>query len=240
MMPDRNDDRAKASHGADIRVIARAFEILELFAGRADKLSLMAIVKATGLSKATAFRIVSTLVEDDILRQSECGEYELGFFCMRRANVILATNELVSQFRSSMMSLSAQLGETIVLTERKGDVIIDLDMIAAPTAVVSIPPIGRPSFLHERIIGKAMLAIESICDLQEYCLRHGLPDAQPELIFKDSEGIDECLIQPVTNEQYKVIGALWISNPSYKNFRRSELMNALTTCIADVRLREGG
>jgi DNA-binding IclR family transcriptional regulator len=174
-MPDRERRTKGPGEGqekpADVNVIARALDILELFEGRAGPLSMMAVVHHTGLHKATVFRLLATLVHDGILNQTPSGEYELGTFAAARATTVLQADPLWIAARPVMEELRAQLNETIVLTRRDGDDGIDIDMVSAPTPVMQTPAIGRRLRLHLSPGGRICLFRETVAFRAAYAAR---------------------------------------------------------------------
>ncbi len=66
----------KPSKGA--QAVVRALRILKLFTGKQNTLTIQDVVKATGLNRTTAFRLLSTLVDEGFLKRREDGSYHLG------------------------------------------------------------------------------------------------------------------------------------------------------------------
>ncbi|MDP2355692.1 MAG: helix-turn-helix domain-containing protein [Beijerinckiaceae bacterium] len=218
--------------GTDVRVIARAFDILDLFQAGAPALSLMEIVHATGLSKATAYRLLSTLTADDILRQRPDGAYELGFFSVHRANAYLSSNSLVRRFKEAMASLSRTLCETVILSERKGDLITDVDVIAAPSAVVSVPPTGTSSLLHLRLPGRAVLAAGTESERQAYAARNRLKSINGA---SADDGCEFGVARTISDGCGDVAGVIWISVPTAKDIDSERFSGSL-----DLAIRQSG
>lgn len=216
---------------SEVRVISRAFGILDLFAAGSDKLTLMAIVNATGLSKATVFRLLSTFLEDDILRQTPAGEYELGFFSVKRAHEFLSAHSMIQRFGPSMKSLSQELGETIILSQRNGDVIVDLEVFQAPTAVINVPPVGCPALLHSRLPGLNILRGLSHDERQAYLQRHVVGTNYDHLVMPETAETGHCVTQEIIDRSGQIFGAIWISVPWGRTFDRASMHRALSDAV---------
>jgi DNA-binding IclR family transcriptional regulator len=152
-----------------VRVIERAADILACFIETSETLTLRDITDRTGIHKATAFRIITTLVEDGILNQSTAGaRYELGFFALRCADAILGVDSLRDRALPIMMQLRDELNETVVLARRRGIFVLNVDKIVSRHDIVETPIIGVSTLLHETPAGLAILSTFDSQSLDEY------------------------------------------------------------------------
>ena len=158
-----------------VRVIERAVDILQCFDETNDRLTLQELSDRAGIHKATAFRILATLVADRILDQPvPGGPYELGFFALGRADAALGASALRRRALPIMLQLRDELDETVILAERHGDRIVNLDKVASRQGIIEAPIIGIAEPLHESPAGLAVLAtfgenaldryLETACD----------------------------------------------------------------------------
>ena len=160
-----------------VRVIDRAIDILHCFDETDERLTLQQLADRAGIHKATAFRIVATLVEARILDQpAPGGAYELGFFALGRADAILGASALVRAARPIMVALHDELGETVILAERHGDMVVSLDKVVSRHGVVETPLIGVALPLHDSSAGLAVLATFA-ADARDDYLRRACPPA---------------------------------------------------------------
>ena len=152
-----------------VRVIERAADILACFVETSESLTLRDITDRTGIHKATAFRIITTLVEDGILNQSTGGApYELGFFALRCADAILGVDSLRNRAVPIMMELRDELNETVVLARRRGIFVLNVDKIVSRHGIVETPMIGVSSLLHDAPAGLAILSTFDAPALDKY------------------------------------------------------------------------
>lgn len=167
---------------ASVRVIERAIDILFCFDETNEKLTLQEISDRTRLHKATAFRILSTLVEDGLIDQSSPGgSYELGFFALGRADAILKGSPLRQMALPIMLQLRDELEETVVLAERYGNFIMNVDKVVRREGLVETPTIGVATPLHESPAGLAILSTFKDSDMESYVKDVGI-DRTPSLV----------------------------------------------------------
>lgn len=152
-----------------VRVIDRAADLLFCFDESHEKLALQDLSRRTGIHKATAFRILTTLVEGGILDQPvPGGPYELGFFALRRADALLEADVLRQRALPIMRQLRDELNETIVLAQRRGNVILNVDRVVSGHGLIEAPAIGVPTPLHESAAGLAVLSTVSPGEIDAY------------------------------------------------------------------------
>lgn len=80
-----------------IRVLDRAFDIIEALSASRDPLSLADISKKTGLSKSTAHRILASMVERRYIEHDEDGRYHIGYKFIETASSRINSLELLSE-----------------------------------------------------------------------------------------------------------------------------------------------
>jgi DNA-binding IclR family transcriptional regulator len=159
-----------------VRVLDRAVDVLTCFTETNASLSLQAISKKTGIHKATAFRILSTLVNEKILDQPASEAlYELGFFALRCADTILDSNELRRRALPIMVLLRDELNETVVLALRRGNSTMNVDKVVSHQGIIEAPTIGIDTPLHESPAGLAILTTFAEGEIDQY-LKAVCPD----------------------------------------------------------------
>jgi DNA-binding IclR family transcriptional regulator len=166
---------------AGVRVIDRAIDILSCFTEANANLSLRDISDRTGIHKATAFRILSTLVDAKILDQPTPGApYELGFFALQCADAILCSNELRRRALPIMLRLRDALNETVVLALRHENSVLNIDKVMSRQGIIETPTIGVYAPLHESAAGLAILSTFDDDDLARYMKAECLDPTSPE------------------------------------------------------------
>jgi IclR family transcriptional regulator, KDG regulon repressor len=72
---------------------AKALELLNAFSFKERRLSLSALATRTGIPRATAFRLLSTLEASGFVTKVD-GEYQLGVKCFVLGNIVAADLDL--------------------------------------------------------------------------------------------------------------------------------------------------
>ena|SRR5437868_9539013 len=105
----------------------RAIDILEAFSLRRPELGLKEIAAATGLHKATAFRLLAGLCRRGlVIKHGATGAYRLGFKLIGLAEIAKVPGGLVAEALPVMRALRDALDETVYLSVRAGDWRVDL------------------------------------------------------------------------------------------------------------------
>jgi len=139
--------------------IDRAIDILEAFTLRRPELGLKDIASATGLHKATAFRLLAGLCRRGlVLKHAETGSYRLGFRMIALAEIAKVPSGLVAEALPVMRPLRDALEETIFLSVRAGDWRLDLEQIEGLQATRRVLVLGEQKSLHAGAASKLLLA----------------------------------------------------------------------------------
>jgi DNA-binding IclR family transcriptional regulator len=184
----------------------------------------------TGIHKATAFRILATLVEVGILEQTTPGRpYELGFFALRCADAILGVDALRKQAIPIMTKLRDELNETVVLARRRGMFVLNLDKVVSRHGIVEAPTMGVSTWLHDAPAGLAILSTFDKPLLDEYfaAADPSLTPAQQRAIAERSrearaqgairvmnDRLSPILAAPISNSADEATAALSIAIPA--------------------------
>jgi IclR family acetate operon transcriptional repressor len=142
-----------------VQSVARAVRLLEVVAEHPGQLGITELGRRLGVHKATAFRLVSTLVEAGLLeRDAVTDKYRPGFGLVRLATTAVAGLDLVRQARPVLERLAEDSQETVNLAVLDGPEVVNIDQVAGTHAVVSVNWVGRRTPLHCTSNGKALLA----------------------------------------------------------------------------------
>ena len=156
------DETASLKKGQrnEMRMIARAAEVLRALADHPSGLSLGQIAKAAGLPRSTVQRLVGALeAEGFVATRAGMAGVRLGAELVRLGSAVHAN--LRSLFRPYLHKLHIQTQDTVDLTLLTDGVPVVIDQITstAPLRVVSF--VGRPLPLHCTASGKAHLSAMS-------------------------------------------------------------------------------
>jgi DNA-binding IclR family transcriptional regulator len=226
--------RATKADQTDVNVIVRALDILDLFEQAPGALSMMAVVQRTGLHKATAFRLLTTLVHDYLLRQTPSGDYELGPFATQRATIVMQSDRLWCGARPIMEALRDQLNESVVLTRRFGDDCVDLDLVQASTAVVQAPAIGRRVSLHANVGGCAILASDPAASIESYLNAKVKAGEKRSAVLEAIARGRNAVAGVIRDEQSVSVAAMWLTIAPGRAVDASELQELLDRACRQV------
>ena len=141
----------------EVRSIRRATDVMRCIALHSDGLSLTGISEITGLSKATAHRILQTLAATDFVR-FEDGQYLPGNFFLTLANGSDAFRDLKRTAASPLDHLCRKTGETATLVVRRGLERVTIAVALSPHELKAVPEVGSSKPIHAGAAGKALLA----------------------------------------------------------------------------------
>ena len=135
------------------RTTQRTIEILDLIASSQDGLTLNEIAKALNMPKTSAFDILETLVQLNMLyiKEQRLKTYAIG-------NMYSKTSLLLNSAGPIMKRLSQEIGTTTLLAkENNGSLLYTLQHEPAKK-IIATPEVGEVAYLHSTSIGKAILA----------------------------------------------------------------------------------
>ena len=159
---------------SSIQVIDRLTALLEAIARHRDPVSLKVLAADTGLHPSTAFRILASAIQNDLVAR-EGSQYRLGIRLLQLGSRVASHQDLRREARPLMEALRDRTGETVNLTVREGDMVVYLDR-ALPERMMRVEQrIGSRAPLHVTAVGKLMLGEAGEAACREYARRTGLP-----------------------------------------------------------------
>jgi IclR family KDG regulon transcriptional repressor len=168
----RKKTGAPSSRDYKVSSVDRAIDVLESFSEARPELSLTEIVALTGLHKATAFRLLASLRQRNLISKDEVsGRYRLGFRLVAFADIAKAHNGFVSQARAAMLTLCDETKQTVYLSVRIGDHRFDIEQIQGMTDTRLSISLSQPKLLEMGAAGRVMLASLSDEDIEGYLRR---------------------------------------------------------------------
>ena len=163
-----------STESGSIQVINRLTALLVAIARHRDPVSLKVLAADTGLHPSTAFRILASAIENDLVAR-EGSHYRLGIRLLQLGSRVASHQDLRREARPLMEALRDRTGETVNLTVREGDEVVYLDR-ALPERMMRVEQrIGSRAPLHVTAVGKLMLAEAGEVACREYAHRSGLP-----------------------------------------------------------------
>ena len=134
--PQAEEDGNKYS----IRVVGRAIDVLNVFLGGKNKLSLDEITKETGLSKPTTFRILATLQQYKYLVLDPVdGRYRLGSVFLALGAAALGSVSLKGVAKPHLVSLRDEMQTTVLVGTIMDDMLVYIDKVecAGPVRIAA-------------------------------------------------------------------------------------------------------
>ncbi|MGE0630704.1 MAG: IclR family transcriptional regulator, partial [Hyphomicrobiaceae bacterium] len=160
----------------EIAALERATRLMLALADAVRPTPLSEAADRTRLSKATAFRILSTLVDQGfVLQDEDTGSYRLGVAPLRLATAVLDGLPVCAAARQPMRSVTDTLNETTVLSVRDGDFRVNIDAVECSNAISLSKRLGEPRPLYAGAVSRVHLAGMSDAELEAYLKRTKLP-----------------------------------------------------------------
>ena len=210
---------------AGVQSVDRALTILAVLA-RLGQAGVSEIAAELGVHKSTAFRLMATLENHDIVEQTEVrGKYRLGLGLVRLAGASSARLDVVQEARPVCRRLAAECGETVNLAVLSEASALYVDQVSVGSGLPSHNWVGQHIPLHATSNGKVLL---SGLDPAEVDLRLGdgmaeLPAYTHRTITSRAELLQE--LETVREQGYAVAA--------------DELEVGLTALAAPVRSAHG-
>ena len=140
--------------------VVRAISVLKTLGKSDNAYGLTEIGTATGLSKATVFRLLGALeTEGMVARDSSSGAYRLGPELISLGANALSTTDLRTFARDELTRITEDSGETATLEVLLGRDVLILDEVQGRFLLGSTPEIGKRWPAHATSTGKLLLAL---------------------------------------------------------------------------------
>ena len=138
--------------------MARAIALLDALASSDAGLGVNELARRTGVNASSASRLLATLEAGGLVERSPGGPFRLGLKLVSLSDRVLAGVDVRDRARPWLLTLVDETGETATLSVPGADAAITVDFVPAPSSVVSMARLGRPSVPHATAAGKVMLA----------------------------------------------------------------------------------
>ncbi len=156
-----------------IAVLDRAAALLVALSHFTRPATLNEVAQKASLSKATAFRILSTLAEQGFVAQdASTSSYRLGIAPLHMAMAVLDGIDVHAKARPVMRAITEMLNETVVLSVRDGDYRVNIDAVECTNAISSSRRIGEPRPLRSGAASRVFMAVMSDDEIEAYLKRH--------------------------------------------------------------------
>ncbi|TFB90861.1 IclR family transcriptional regulator [Cryobacterium algoricola] len=211
----------------------KLLRVLEAVSNPGETHRLSDLVKETGLSKTSVFRLLSELVDDGYVSRTAEGAYAPGRALRLLGLRLTASTEDSDRVRTRLQRLQQDVHSTIHFALRTGDWATYVEKIedtAQPIRMAS--RVGAQIPLHSTAIGKAVLAYLPESEVRRYAVNTGLPRrtdntitdvtrllADGELVRNRGYSIDDeeneehirCMATPVFDTRHNLLGGIGIT-----------------------------
>lgn len=213
---------------------AKALELLSVFSFREPRLSLADLAHRTGIPRATAFRLLSTLEQSGFLAKDH-GAYQLGIKCFVLGNIVAGGLDLRETAHPHLVALRDTTRETTQIAILDHWQVVYLERVPSPypsgfmrTRAGAILPAYCTS------LGKTLLAYSPDAEVEAWATSQKFPALTPRTITSAKRllkelrvirergyGIDDeerekgvkCLAAPVRNHAGDVVAAVSVAGP---------------------------
>ncbi len=215
-----------------IQVIDRAVVLLNCLAEAEEPLTLRQLADQSGLHPSTAFRILASLAQHDLVEHGVTG-YALGVRLAQLGGRVRGQLDLRREARPLLEWLRDQLDETANLIVQEGDFVAYVEHATPTQRMMRVEQlIGSRAPLHVTAVGKLFLGQLGADGCLEYAERTGLKPRTPQSIrdplvlwqqvkqaMKQGYALDNeeaelgvgCIGVPVRDSSQRIVAGLSIS-----------------------------
>lgn len=160
-----------------VRVLDRAFDILDILSENIVPMRLSEIATASGLSKSTVHRILSAMLERSIVAKTETGAYTIGYKIIEFAGTHINNLELLTEAKPYLSRIMRELDLTAHLGILDGADVVYLEKLDGHPNAQSYTQVGHRSPGFCSSIGKCLMAgmsrdelddVLDLCDFKKY------------------------------------------------------------------------
>lgn len=160
-----------------IRVLGRAFDILEALSAASVPMTLSEITTATGLSKSTAHRILGALHDRSYVFKTDSGSYTIGYKLVEIASTHIDNLELLTEAAPYLSKITRELDLTAHLGILDGADVVYIEKLDGHPNSQLYTQIGHRSPGFCSSIGKCLMAgmsgeeldhVLDMCDFKKY------------------------------------------------------------------------
>jgi DNA-binding IclR family transcriptional regulator len=246
-----------------VSAVSKALQLLSAFSVRERQMSLAELASRTGIPRATAFRLLSTLEGDGFVVKEE-GEYRPAFKCFVLGNVAAASLDLRREARPHLVALRDETGETTQVAILDSWQVVYLERVLSRQAVgymTSRAGAILPSYCTG--LGKVLLAHRPEAEVAAWAATQTFRAHTPNTVtsvdrlFEELRAIRErgygtdeqerevgvrCIAAPIRDHEGEVIAAISVAGPSERMPRQligSEMASKVLAAAQAVSLRLG-
>ena len=169
---------AEAEKGSknSIQVIRRMMKLLDVLAQSPNAVSLKVLAASTELHPSTAHRILTAMINDNMVERVDAGSYRLGMRLLELGNLVKSRISVREQALPLMRELHAETNEAVNLSVRRDDEIVYIERSSSGRQLMRVVNIiGERAPLHITAVGKLFLLEDGPEGLKAYAERTKMP-----------------------------------------------------------------
>jgi DNA-binding IclR family transcriptional regulator len=235
---------------------AKALELLSVFSFREPRLSLADLASRTGIPRATAFRLLSTLEQSGFLDKVH-GAYQLGIKCFVLGNIVAGGLDLRETARPHLAALRESTRETTQLAILDHWQVVYLERMLSPLSVGYMRSrAGAILPAYCTGLGKALLAFRPEAEVAAWAATQKFTALTPRtitsarrlmkelaVIRERGYGLDQeerekgvtCLAAPIFNHTGDVVAAISVAGPTERMPRELVGSDVAAAVVAAAR-----
>ncbi|WP_274308202.1 IclR family transcriptional regulator [Solibacillus daqui] len=149
------------------KTVVRSMDILNLFIDHIE-LSFQEVIELSGIPKTTAFRMLKSLEEMELLEKGTDAKYRLGILFLKFGHLVSMRLDVRKIAYPIMNELHNDTKEAINLIVRDGDEAIYIEKVDTKQKVRLYTAIGRKSSLYAGACSRAVLSFLPDGEIKEY------------------------------------------------------------------------
>ena len=244
------------------QTVLKAIDVLECIATAKDPLSAPEVAQQCGLSRPTAYRLLTTLQSRGYIANEQTGLYHLGMSVLNLSKNLLDHLDLRDLAKPYLSELSRNSHETTHLGILDDLAVYYVEKVESSQAVRMTSVIGASNPLHCTAMGKAILAFLPEEQRTALVKRIDFEARTPQTItdiatlnkyletvreqgfaiddMEDVEGI-RCIGAPIFNHEGIAFAAISVSGPAYRLSiaRLTELSNSVLNAAKKISSQLG-
>lgn len=246
-----SDDAALPSIGAGSQTLMRGLDLIEVLAE--ESLAIGEVAERLGLTKSTAYRLASALVDRGYLASTPRSGYRLGPKLLELGFLAQGQVDIVQVARPFIEDLAASAGDTVHLGILDDDQALYLDKVPGRRRVTISSRIGDRHPLTSTGLGKALMLDHAA----DYWERRFITEQKQSKLDRDWDGwvarmegyaragcafdLEEnedqirCVAAPVRDAHNRIVGAISVSSAAH--YMDDARMSALTDDVTDTAAR---
>lgn len=151
----------------NVRVVERVFDILEQLSASTVSMGLSDIAKATGMSKSTVHRLISSMCARQYVEKNQDNTYSIGYKLMETVSLHINSLELLTEAKPFLNDIMRDLGLTAHLGILDGCEVIYLEKMDVYPNTRIYTQVGYRSPAYCSSIGKCLLSCLSKEELED-------------------------------------------------------------------------